>query len=310
MRQGEVSSSGAWMGDPQGGVTAPDPLILPDPATRFARTAARLEARAQGHPMEGWLRFMAVVARAQQAACDALSECPAPGADFVAQAVEARMPPLALDGHRRAPCWRDGLAVLLAHVAEAPAPAPAQAREVARALKAAGAGAAEALADAFVHDSVEAGQAGEALFVAAALQAYFTRLAGALDASALRLLPERGLCPCCGSTPVASLVTASGKTPGARYLHCSICGTAWNYVRAQCVSCGESRSTAVRSFEGEELVKAETCDECRSYAKIIYQSKDTAADPYADDLLTLGLDLKTSEAGWARNAPNPLLLVG
>ena len=43
---------------------------------------------------------------------------------------------------------------------------------------------------------------------------------------------------------------------------------------------------------------------------MLYQTKDMAADPYADDLATLGLDMMVAEAGWARHAPNPLLLVG
>ena len=58
MRQGEVTK-GKWIGDPLGGVKAPRALILPDPATRFANTAVRLEALSAGHPMENWLRFMA-----------------------------------------------------------------------------------------------------------------------------------------------------------------------------------------------------------------------------------------------------------
>ena len=57
-------------------------------------------------------------------------------------------------------------------------------------------------------------------------------------------------------------------------------------------------------------VGAETCDECRTYAKVLYEAKDTGVDPYADDLASLALDLMVSEAGWSRHAPNPLLLVG
>jgi formate dehydrogenase maturation protein FdhE len=41
-----------------------------------------------------------------------------------------------------------------------------------------------------------------------------------------------------------------------------------------------------------------------------YQAKDMLADPYVDDLATLGLDVMVGEAGWARHAPNPLVLVG
>ncbi len=155
------------------------------------------------------------------------------------------------------------------------------------------------------------GDAGAALYIAAALQVYFTRLARALDASALRLLPQRGLCPCCGSTPFRELITASGDAPGTRYLYCSLCSTAWNHVRAVCITCESSRKVSLKGIEGGPgVVKAETCDDCQTYAKMIYQIKDTKVDPYADDLATLGLDIMVSEAGWARHAPNPLLLVG
>lgn len=86
-------------------------------------------------------------------------------------------------------------------------------------------------------------QAGSALYLAAALQVYFTQLAASLPAPSIRLLPQRRSPPCCGSTPVAGVVTTSGMTPGARYLHCSpLCATAWNYMRAKCITCGDSRS--------------------------------------------------------------------
>lgn len=307
MRQGEVSSKGAWIGDPLGGVTAPDPILIPDRRRRFARSAARLDALAEASAMKDWLRFMAALARAQQASLDVSPACE-PDLAALEQAAAARMPPLAIDGHRRDPWWRDGLDSLLDALTAQPIPAAA--RQAALWLRRGGAGAAEALADDFVHGAVVAEDAGPALFVAAALQVYFVALASALPAQELRLLSQRGLCPCCGSTPSAGLVTASGKTPGARYLYCSLCGTGWNYVRALCISCGESRSTTVRGVEGEDVVKAETCDECGAYSKLIYQAKDMDADPYADDLATLGLDLMVSEAGWARHAPNPLLLTG
>jgi FdhE protein len=58
-------------------------------------------------------------------------------------------------------------------------------------------------------------------------------------------------------------------------------------------------------------VKAETCDECRTYAKMLYQARDMQVDPFADDLASLGLDILVAEAAaWSRHAPNPLLLVG
>jgi FdhE protein len=309
MRQGEVASKGGWIGDPQGGVKAPEPLILPDPPTRFARTSARLEALSAGHPMEHWLRFLAQLAAAQHLAAAKLGPPGAPGLAAIEQAVEARMPPLAADGHRRDPAWRAGLALLLDGFDRSAAPAPAAA-EMAR-LRTRDTVAVEALADGFLHAGIDPADAGAALYVAAALQVYFTSLAAALPAASLRLLPQRGLCPCCGSTPVSGVITASGQTPGTRYLYCSLCSTAWNHVRAVCITCGESRAVSLKGIEGDcGAVKAETCDACHSYAKMLYQTRDMAVDPFADDLATLGLDLMVAEAGWSRHAPNPLLLIG
>ena len=65
MRQGETAQKGGWIGNATGGVKAPEPILLPDPAIRFARTAERLALLSKGHPMEGWLDFMAKLARAQ-----------------------------------------------------------------------------------------------------------------------------------------------------------------------------------------------------------------------------------------------------
>ena len=307
MRQGEIGR-GAWIGNPLGGVKAPEAVVLPDPATRFERSAARLEALSAGHPMAEWLRFMAQLARAQHMAASALRPFAVPDRAALEQAVGARMPPLAADGHRRNVAWRDGLSILLDGLDSVTVPAPAKA--VTASLRNSEAAAVEALADRFLRGAVAATEAGAALYVAAALQVYFTRLAAELPSASLRLLPRRGLCPCCGSTPVAGVVQASGQTPGARYLHCSLCAAAWNHVRAVCISCGQSRSVSLKEIEGEPgAVKAETCDECRSYAKILYQAQDPNVDPFADDLATLGLDLLVAEAGWARHAPNPLLLI-
>ena len=309
MRQGEVGPQGSWVGNPLGGVKAPEPLILPDPATRFGKTKDRLDALAEGHPMADWLRFLARLSGAQGEAAAKLGAVPALDLAFVRQAVEARMPPLAADGHRRHPVWRHGLTLMLDSLEAGDEPAAA--RQAMTELRARRPEAIESLADAFLQGAVQAADAGAALYVAAALQVYFTRLAHDLPASELRLLPERSLCPCCGSPPVAGVVMASGATPGARYLYCSLCGTAWNHVRAICVTCGDSRSLSLKSIEGGDgAVKVETCNACHTYVKSLYQAKDTKVDPFADDLASLGLDIMVGEAGWARHAPNPFLLAG
>jgi FdhE protein len=309
MRQGETAPKGGWIGNPTGGVKAPEPILLPNPAVRFARTAERLELLSKGHPMEGWLDFMAHLARAQHHVASMLPPVAAPDQAAVEQAVAARIPPISADGHRRDPFWRDALALLLDGAASDGLPSPAAV--VVAELRARSAGSTEALADGFLRGGIDEKDAGASFWIAAALQVYFSRLAGSLPARTLRLLEQRSLCPCCGSTPSASLVTGAGQNPGARYLYCSLCSTAWNYSRVVCVACGGSRTLAIRGIEDDSgVVKAETCDECGTYSKMAYQAKDMQADPYADDFATLGLDVMVGEAGWSRHAPNPLLLVG
>ncbi len=309
MKQGGSAPTGKWVGSPQGGVAAPEPLLLPDPATRFSDTASRLRALASGHPMAEWLGFMSRLSEAQHRAATTLPPMPAIEPSLIEQSVAARIPPIAADGHHRNPAWRDGLSMLFDELSEANIPAPAAA--IIADMRGYSVETIEDLADSFLRGSLRADDAGPALYVAAALQVYFTRIAGGLDASTLRLLLQRGLCPCCGSSPVSGVITASGRTPGTRYLYCSLCSTAWTHVRAVCITCESSGGLSLKGVEGgSSAVQAETCDDCQTYAKMLYQTKDTKVDPYADDLASLGLDIMVSEAGWARHAPNPLLLVG
>ncbi len=304
-----MPQSGAWSGNPQGGVSAPDPIVIPKAATRFKRTAARLILLAEGHPMAGWLVFLSNVSQAQHEAAQAIEPPPAEP-ELIAKLSGAGMPPFAADGHYRDPVWLEALHSLVDRFSAASG-MPEELAAVIADLEERTDDDLEAMADRFLGASVPPEEAGQALFIAAALQVYFTKLASGLKADQLNLLPERGLCPCCGSTPVAGVVTASGKSPGVRYLYCSLCSTAWNYVRAICVSCGQSGRVSLRGIEEEsEAIQAETCDDCLTYSKAFYLAKDGEIDPYADDLASLGLDLMIADAGWARHAPNPLLLVG
>ena len=82
-------------------------------------------------------------------------------------------------------------------------------------------------------------------------------------------------------------------------------------MRAVCITCGQSSSVALQGIESDPgAVKAETCNDYHTYAKMPYQVHDMAVDPFADDLATLGLEILVAEAGWSHHAPNLLLLVG
>jgi len=308
VRQAGTPPSGTWTGPSHAGVKAPEPILPADPARRFAATAQRLQRLAPGHPLEAWLRFMAALAQAQHVVATTLAPAAAMAPAAVAQAVEARLPPLAADGHHREARWRDGLSLLLDRIDAGELPPPA--RQAIERLRRSDAATLEKLADDFLRGSIASADMGAAVYVAAALQVYFTCSAARLAAADLRLLEERALCPCCGSPSLCGVITASGPTPGTRYLYCSLCSTAWNHVRAVCITCGGTRRLLLQGIDGDPgAIKAETCGDCHTYAKLLYPLKDMQVDPYADDLASLGLDLLVAEEGYARHAPNPLLLV-
>ncbi len=292
---------GGRIGDPAREIVGqPVPIILPDPANMFRRRADRLDALAVDHPMADWLRFMGRLARSQ-------AEVVLPAQEPIT--VTEGEPPLAFDTHARHPEWRSGLAALLRQMDHVSL--PEQARAAIRAVQSTDAATLEVQADAYLHGVVEGDATGAALFVAAALSVYFAHRAAALPLDELHLLPQRGRCPACGFAPVAGVITAAGQAPGVRYLHCGLCGTAWNHVRAVCIACGDSRSLGLLAIEGgDDVVQAETCDECHTYAKMLYQAKDMAVEPMADDLASLGLDMLVGEAGYQRSAANPLVVGG
>ena len=118
---------------------------------------------------------MADLARAQHAVATTLG----PFADLeqsaVDQAIATRTPPLAVDTHQRDPAWRDGLVKLLAYFDDKTLPLPAAAA-IAN-LRDRGPASVEALADSFLNGDMAGSDAGAALYIAASLQVYFTRLA-------------------------------------------------------------------------------------------------------------------------------------
>jgi FdhE protein len=256
--------------------------------------------------MADWLRFMAILARAQEAVGSQLPPPMSTDQEWVTRAVSARRPPLAAVEHHRHPIWREGMTLLLD--ASADRALPEATRHVINKLRASEPDALEAQADRYLQGHVVPDQTGEALYVIAALQVYFAGVAACLDVASLRVLEHRGLCPVCGCAPTSSIVTASGRAPGTRFLHCSLCATAWNYTRAICTACGGSRSLMLQEIQGSNgLIKAETCGECLTYIKMLYEAKDSRPDPVADDLATLGLDILVGEGGWRRHPPCFLL---
>ena len=94
----------------------------------------------------------------------------------------------------------------------------------------------------------------------------------------------------------------------ARYASCMLCATLWNEVRVKCLVCSSTKGIGYQEIDGQGgTIKAETCDECSSYVKVLYHDKDTTLEPVADDVGSLGLDQLLRDGPWRRAGLNPFL---
>ncbi len=295
--------------------TEPPRVIVPAPATIFADRARRFAGLAEGHALGDWLRFLGRLTQAQHEALQALPTVPLPDAVALERARSHSMPPVPAQHWLRDGAWRDALRAIVAILNTADAPDAVQ-QSRAR-LDGLSSEQLEVLADRVLRTELYGDDAALLPFVAAALQVYWTALAAALGSSLQGIAPldVPGVCPCCGSLPVASIVRSTGEVSNLRYLHCSLCNTEWNLVRVKCAACDATAKIAYHQIEGSDLknaaaMRAETCDDCKTYLKILYQEKAPEGDPVADDLATLALDMLVHDAGYSRAGPNLLFVPG
>ena len=102
-----------------------------------------------------------------------------------------------------------------------------------------------------------------------------------------------------------------GSMQGLRYLHCSLCESEWNVVRAKCTCCNQAKNVDYWSIDNEfSAVKSESCGDCHSYLKIMYQDKDPHVEIVADDLANIFLDIEMEEKGFSRSGLNPFIFSG
>lgn len=294
-------------------------VILPD-ANIFMRRAERLRQSALGHPIESYLLLMATMAETQQAAFDDGLDLTPPSREQVAQCQQHGMPPLDADTVLQNRAWQ---AVLgrIAQTLQQSQDATPEVQALAQRLQKA----TPEWLDTQARAVLTAPQAsdldwGAAPFVMAALQVQWASLARRFEAEAVTQLDVSHLCPLCGSVPVASTVHANQPYEGYRYLHCSLCENEWHFVRAKCTHCTnmkeigfytlEDANTETADSDGQvnsRPVRAEACNECHTYRKIVYVEHDTDVEAVADDLSTLTLDLLLSDKGFLRASGNPLL---
>ncbi|CAI8731146.1 formate dehydrogenase accessory protein FdhE [Pseudomonas soli] len=289
------------------------PFLHLPPTNLFAVRAERLEHLAEGNALGEYLRLVARLCRIQQQLVDN-----PPGGLPVAEerqrlCVSHGLPPLAADGLVRERQWLVWLQALLDRCEPAPEGPLAAALG---SLRESGDEQRKGWAVALLGGQYDAVPAAFVPFLGAALQAAWSSWLLALPEPELKPGGSLAQCPACGSPAMAGVVRNRGKHNGLRYLACSLCACEWHVVRVKCVYCESSKDLRYSSLEddrhapGKAPLRAECCPGCQGYLKQSYLENDAAAEPLADDLASLALDMRLDEEGFHRLAPNLMLAPG
>ncbi|RBQ34994.1 formate dehydrogenase accessory protein FdhE [Rahnella aquatilis] len=275
------------------------PVLFANLKTLYQRRADRLRALAENSPLDGYLNFAAAICDAQQRV---LKEFPL-SIDLSEELEKAAgKPPLDCALFPRTPHWLtllDALIAVLKPGASEPVRAVLECLEQSPNLQR------EMMATELLCQDFKHVPADKAPFIWAALSLYWAQMAAQLRGVGCADYGEnRQFCPVCGSIPVSAVINAGGL----RYLHCNLCESEWHVVRAKCSNCDEMEHLNLWSIDDEQAtVKAEACDDCGAYLKLIYQDKDPQADAVADDLATLLLDDRMEDKGFSGSGINPFL---
>ncbi|KTR99699.1 formate dehydrogenase accessory protein FdhE [Pantoea dispersa] len=284
------------------------PLLFPRLKNLYSRRAARLRDLAAKNPLGDYLRFAAVIAQAQEIV---LYDHPLQ-IDLhqrLAESAQQGKPPLDIHTYPRDVHWQRLLHSL---IAELKPEMSGQALAVLENLEKASSTELETLASALLEGEFAQVSSDKAPFIWAALSIYWAQMAAMIPGKARAEYGEhRQFCPVCASVPVASVVHMDVGQQGLRYLHCNLCESEWYVVRSKCSNCEQTRDLHYWSLDSEQAaVKAESCGDCGTYLKLLYQEKDPALEAVADDLASLVLDARMEQEGFARSSLNPFMFPG
>jgi FdhE protein len=270
-------------------------LRLPVAQQVFSTRSARFRSLATNHPIGDFLAAMAGLADAQVVALGSVQNIPRGG-------VREREVPLAAVEWPRDEAWHRALSVILSEMRKVALPSASQ--EAMERLSAFSPAELESIAGKILALDLPALDLACAPFLGAALQTYWTVLAGMANADS----PAQGrrLCPICDSAPVAGIVLGDRKL---RYLVCGLCATQWYIPRLTCSHCGSTAAISYLHIEGDTSgAKAECCSDCHTYLKLFYVESAPSVEPFADDVATLPLDFLVSGEGFSRAGINLFLL--
>ncbi|AKD39187.1 formate dehydrogenase accessory protein FdhE [Pasteurella multocida subsp. multocida OH4807] len=281
-------------------------LLFANPKNLYQRRAERFTSLAKAHPLEDYLVFASQVAQAQLTVLKnhPIEKDPRLEADQLSSEQLANQP-LHFKHWQRDPVW---LTLLHALLEEVKMHANDNILNTIEWLEKASDSELNALADDLLAQEFNRVTSDKAVFIWAALSLYWLQLVQHIPHSSHQESSENlHVCPVCGSAPVASIIHF-GTEQGLRYLHCSLCESEWNMVRSKCTNCDQTGKLDYWSLDSEvAAVKAESCGDCNSYLKVLYQERDPKVEAVADDLATLFLDVEMEEKGFQRSGLNPFL---
>lgn len=287
------------------GITTP-PLLFANPTNLYQRRAKRLRQLAEQSPLQDYLLFAANIVdtqlsllKTQPIVIDSRLATPHLSVEKLADK------PLNVTVWQRDPVWIELLKQILT---QAKTFCDETALLTIDSLEKSATSELEMLADALLAQDFHRVSSDKAVFLWAALNLYWLQLAQQIPHNAVAELGgENHCCPVCGSAPVTSVVHF-GTTQGLRYLHCALCESEWHMVRSKCSNCEQTGKLDYWSLDSENApVKAESCGDCGSYLKVVYQEKDPNVEPVADDLASLLLDAEMEQKNFARSGVNPFL---
>lgn len=275
------------------------PLLFANPKNLYQRRIKRLKQLAKNHPFADYLDFVANIVTAQ---LTLLEQIPVPKDS---QCLNHTHTPLHIKQWKRHPIWQEILTALLAQIK------PTASETVLTTidwLEKAAESELESLADQLLAQEFSTISSDKAIFIWAALSLYWLQLTQHLPKTAqMESAEDLHLCPVCQSAPTASVIHF-GAEQGLRYLHCSLCESEWYLVRSKCSNCDQTGKLDYWSIDQEFApVRAESCGDCHSYLKAMYQEKDPHVEPIADDLASIFLDIELEEKGFSRSGVNPFL---
>lgn len=282
------------------------PLLFSNPKNLYQRRAKRLRQLAENHPLADYLLFAAQVTEAQLAV---LEQHPLAKDPTLAEIIKSKQSleknPLHTKNWKRTEAWRDILLHLLAQLKDK---VNEETLTTIEWLEKASAQELEKLANAVFVQDFSTISSDKAVFIWSALSLYWLQLVQQIPHNAKMESGENlHLCPICSAPPTASVIQF-GSAQGLRYLHCSLCESEWNMVRTKCTNCEQSGKLEYWSIDNEfAAVRTESCGDCQSYLKVVYQEKDPHVEPIADDLASLFLDVEMEEKGFFRSGLNPFM---